>query len=112
MPTTSSESSKPSFHFSPTASAQTAPATTPSSSAQPGVRLAHAGVIATRAATAPEAAPTDVGLPSLSFSTSSQAQIEAAVAPIVLSVMSPALPSPFSHSAPTLKPNQPNHRML
>jgi hypothetical protein len=46
-----------------------------------GVTLAQAGVMATKPDTAPDAAPTEVGLPSLIFSMNSQPRIAAAVAP-------------------------------
>ena len=72
--------------------------------------------MATRPATAPEAAPTAVGLPSLIFSMTIQPMMAAAVAPSVLITMRPTDESsvPSSEnvpSAPALKPNQPNHRM-
>src|SRR6476620_2618505 len=95
IPTTSSESSKPHLYLS--------------SIAQIGVSAAHAGVIATRPATAPEAAPTEVGLPSLIFSTTSHASSAAAGAAIVLTMTSDAVLSAAS-SDPPLNPNQPNHR--
>ncbi len=62
------------------------------------------------------AAPTDVALPSLTFSMMSQPMIAAAVAPSVLTMMRPtdesSVPSsPNVPSAPALKPNQPNHRI-
>src|SRR5512138_2366394 len=79
-PTTSSESSKPSRYFRPTARAQTAPATRPSSVAAYGAMNAHAGVTATRPATAPEDAPTRVGLPLLIHSMVIQPSRAAAVA--------------------------------
>src|SRR5664279_3075254 len=107
-PMTSSESSYPSLYFNPTASAQTAPAIRPSRIEVSGVRNAHAGVMATRPATAPEAAPTLVGLPSLIFSTTIQAPSAAAVATWVFMNAMPA--RLFAASAdPALKPNQPNH---
>src|SRR5438270_10413077 len=62
-PTTSSESSKPNRYFRLTDRAQTAPATRPRITEAPGVMKPHAGVIATRPATAPEDAPTMVGRP-------------------------------------------------
>ena len=62
----------------PTASAQTAPAKMPSRIEVSGVRKAQAGVMATRPATAPEAAPTLVGRPSRILSTTSQAPNAAA----------------------------------
>ena len=70
---------------------------------------AQAGVMATRPATAPDAAPTEVGLPSRIFSTTSQASSAAAGAAMVLTKARAAMPSAAS-SEPALKPNQPNHR--
>ena len=68
---------------------------------------AHAGVMATRPATTPEAAPRLVACPSRIFSTSSHASTAAVVAPIVLRSAKPAVP--FAATAePALKPNQPN----
>src|SRR5690554_1683779 len=111
MPTTSRESSNLNLYFSSTARAHRAPATRPRRRARPGLRLAQAGVMATRPDTAPEAAPTDVALPSLSFSTTSQPSTAAAVAPRVLTMISPTPASPFANSAPALNPNQPNQRI-
>src|SRR5664279_1354102 len=107
-PTTSSESSYPSLYFSPTASSQTAPAIRPSRIEVSGVRNAQAGVIATRPATAPEAAPTLVGRPSRSFSTTSQAPMAAAVATWVFMNAMPAR-LPAVSAEPALNPNHPNH---
>src|SRR5215472_14476732 len=69
---------------------------------------AHAGVIATSPATAPEAIPRVVGLPSRNRSTSSQPPAAAAVAIWVLMNARAAVPSAAS-SEPALKPNHPNH---
>ena len=63
-PTTSSESSYPQRYFSPTASAQMTPAARPITSAPSGVTDPPLGVIATRPATMPEAAPRVVACPS------------------------------------------------
>ena len=64
--------------------------------------------MATRPATAPEAAPSVVAWPSRIFSTTIQASAAAAVATWVL--MNAAAASPLAPSAePALKPNQPNH---
>ncbi|CAB4816233.1 unannotated protein [freshwater metagenome] len=60
-PTTSSESSNPNLYFRPTASAQKIPAKRPITTAAHGATNAQAGVIATRPATAPDAAPNEVG---------------------------------------------------
>lgn len=59
-PTTSSESSYPSRYFRPTARAQSAPATAPTTIAPIGETEEHAGVMATSPATTPEAAPSEV----------------------------------------------------
>ena len=67
-----------------TASAQIEPASRPSRIADHGTMNAQAGVMATRPATAPDAAPTVVGWPSRIFSTSSQPRTPAAVATWVL----------------------------
>ena len=69
---------------------------------------AQAGVIATRPATAPEEAPTRVGLPFLIHSTMIQPSSAAAVATWVLTNAIAVMPSAVS-SEPALKPNQPNH---
>ena len=76
-------------------------------------------MIATRPATTPEAAPSEVPLPSRIFSTISQPSIAAQVASVVFSQTRPvsvvnwASMSPSSAETntiePTLKPNQPNH---
>ena len=68
----------------------------------------HAGVMATRPETAPEARPSVVEWPSRSFSTRIQEPAAAAVATCVFMKASPAMPSTAS-SEPALNPNQPNH---
>ena len=73
-----------------------------------GLTNAHAGVIATSPATAPEAAPTVVGLPSRICSTSSQPSTPAQVATVVVVNARPAMLS-AAPSEPALKPYQPNH---
>src|SRR5262245_11499130 len=73
-----------------------------------GAMKPQAGVIATRPATAPDEAPTRVGLPSRIHSTSSQPSSAAAVATWVLTNATAAVLSAVS-SEPALKPNQPNH---
>src|SRR5437899_2455272 len=62
-PTTSSESSRPNLYFRPTAHAQTMPATEPTTIAPTTFTEPQDGVIATRPATTPEAAPSEVALP-------------------------------------------------
>src|SRR5262245_25285685 len=68
----------------------------------------HAGVIATRPATAPEAAPSIVGVPRKIHSPNVHAITAAAVATNVL--MNTCAANAFdSRFEPTLKPNQPTH---
>src|SRR5215469_2378573 len=107
-PNTSSESSKPNLYLRPTAIAQTAPATRPTSTAAYGWMKPQHGVIATRPATAPDEAPTSVGLPSRSHSTMIQPSSAAAVATWVFTKATAVIPSVVT-SEPALKPNQPNH---
>src|SRR6058998_2190604 len=69
----------------------------------------EAGVIATSPATAPDAAPSTVGLPRLIHSVNIQPSA-AAAAPVLVAVNA-LTARPFASSAlPALKPNQPNHR--
>src|SRR5665811_1677364 len=86
-----------------------APTVMPSTMPQNGVRMLHAGVIATRPATAPDAAPIDVDLPSLNFSTTIQPMIPAAGAASVL-IQAMAEVVVTAAAEPALKPNQPNQR--
>src|SRR6266436_1679655 len=76
-------------------------------SAETGPTYPEAGVMATSPATAPEAAPSTVGLPRVSHSVNIQPSA-AAAAPVL--VARKALTArPFASSAlPALKPNQPN----
>src|SRR3954463_10345249 len=109
-PNTSSESSAPSIFFRPlTPQRHTKPAAKPITNA-PGIpTLPAAGVIATRPATAPEAAPSIDGLPLNIASPTIQASTAHAVARDVLMNARAALlflPS----AARALKPNQPVHR--
>ena len=97
------------MNFKPTDNAQRIPARAPIISAPLALTAAHAGVIATRPATTPDAAPRLVACPSRIFSTSSQASSAATVAPIVFSSASPAVPLDAT-ADPALKPNQPNQR--
>src|SRR3954451_5210507 len=69
-----------------------------------------AGVIATRPATMPEAAPRFVGCPSRIHSTTTQARPAAAAAKKVLRNACAAWPLEAS-ADPALTPNQPNHRI-
>src|SRR5512140_3643850 len=68
----------------------------------------QAGVIATRPATAPDAAPSIVGVPRCTHSAKDQASAAADVASSVLANTWPAKPL-ASRFEPTLKPNQPTH---
>src|SRR5258708_36001568 len=68
----------------------------------------EAGVMATSPATAPEAAPSTVGLPRAAHSVNIQPSA-AADAPVLVARKALAA-SPLASSAlPALKPNQPNH---
>ena len=77
--------------------------------ASPPTKPAH-GVIATRPATAPDAAPSVVACPLLTRSTMSQPSIAADAATNVLRNACAATPLAAS-ADPALNPNQPNHRM-
>src|SRR5688500_2492596 len=68
----------------------------------------HEGVIATRPATIPDAAPSEVALPSRMRSVSSHASMAAAVATVVVTKVEPAVPLE-AVAEPALKPYQPNH---
>src|SRR4051812_40655129 len=83
----------------------------PIATAPIGLTKPAAGVIATRPATAPDAAPRVVGLPNLSCSTSSQPRIAAAVATVVVVNATPATWL-APRAEPALKPYQPNHSRL
>ena len=87
---------------------QTRPATIPMARDPAGLTKPEAGVMATRPATAPDAAPRLVACPSRSFSTSSQPSIAAAVATWVFMNASAAWPL-AARAEPALNPNQPNH---
>ncbi|MCY1236559.1 hypothetical protein D9M72_492170 [compost metagenome] len=89
--------------------AQRAPAARPRPIAATGLMLAQDGVIATRPATTPEAAPREVGCPWRIFSVTSQLSMAAAGATSVLIQIRPACSAVVA--APPLKPNQPNQRM-
>src|SRR3974390_1630496 len=107
-PTTSSESSKPSLNFSPTASAHITPATAPTTRAPSTLTDEQDGVMATSPATIPDAAPSVVGFPSRMRSVSSQASMAVAVAIVVVMKVDPAEPLELV-ADPALTPNQPNH---
>src|SRR5687768_15548857 len=86
------------------------PAANPMISDDHGRTYPEAGVMATRPATAPVAAPTAVGLPFFAHSGMSQPKSAAPVAMCVLANARPAKPSAAS-ALPPLNPNQPNHRI-
>src|SRR5262245_35625780 len=102
-PTTSSASSKPNLNFSPVARQQTAPGPRRRMIEPTGVTQPQAGVIATRPATAPDAAPSVVGCPSRNFSVISQPIIAAAVAVLVV-VNATAAVSLAARADPALNP--------
>src|ERR1019366_234336 len=83
-------------------------AATPIPIGPPGSTKPDAGVIATRPATAPDAAPSTEGFPLAIHSANIQPRAAAAVA-ICVTVM--AMPArPFAATAePALNPNQPTH---
>src|ERR1700744_3600373 len=88
---------------------QITPAATPMTIDPPGSTKPEAGVIATRPATAPEAAPRTEGLPLVIHSANIQPSAAAAVAICVTDIAMPA--RPFEATAePALNPNQPTHR--
>src|SRR6185295_1977734 len=66
------------------------------------------GVIATRPATMPDAAPKEVGCPSRIFSTSNHASMAVPVATVVVTNVVAAIP-PELRAEPALNPYQPNH---
>ena len=108
-PNTSSASSAPSIFFRPvTPHKHRAPATAPITIAPLIPTNPHAGVMATRPATAPDAAPSMEGLPLRKFSNNNHDRVATAVATRVLTKASEAVPL-ASRLEPTLKPNQPTH---
>ena len=107
-PTTSNESSNPSLYFKPTASAHKMPAITPIARAPATFTDEHDGVMATKPATIPEAAPSEVACPSRIRSVSNQPSIAAAVATVVVTNVEPAKPLELV-AEPALNPYQPNH---
>ena len=73
-----------------------------------GVTEEQDGVMATRPATTPDAAPSDVAWPSRILSVASQPSAAAPVATMVVTQTSAAWPLAAS-AEPALNPNQPNH---
>src|SRR5204863_8069440 len=88
---------------------QSTPATRPMRIAAIGPTKPEAGVIATRPATAPLAAPSTVGLPRIVQSIIIHESAAAAVAVLVTTKALVARPSAAS-ALPALKPNQPTHK--
>src|SRR3990172_404229 len=74
-----------------------------------GVTKPEAGVIATSPATAPEAAPSTVGLPRIAHSENIQPRAAAAVA-VLVTTKALVARAPALMALPALKPNQPNQR--
>src|SRR5688572_19010585 len=108
-PKTSAESSTFNIRLRPeTPHRQTTPAMAPMKKAPGMPTLPAAGVMATRPATAPEAAPSMEGLPFRTHSASVHVSTAQAVARNVLMNASTA-ELPASSAEPALKPNQPNH---
>src|SRR5699024_7330322 len=107
-PTTSNESSKPNLYFRPTPRQARMPPINPNISDVNGFNAPAAGVMVTRPATSPEAAPSEVAALSRIASMSIQPNIAAAAAAVVLIHASPAKPS-AAKADPPLNPNQPNH---
>src|SRR6185295_19155505 len=87
---------------------QTTPPITPISKADIGATKPLAGVITTSPATAPEIAPSTVGLPVFSHSASIQPIVAVAAAKCVVQKAFTARPF-ASSSLPALNPNQPTH---
>src|SRR5258706_13038037 len=77
--------------------------------APPAVTKPEAGVIATRPATAPQAAPTTLTLPLWNQLARTQLIVAAAAAVFVTTSAFAARP-PAVRAEPALKPKQPNHR--
>src|SRR3954469_8428351 len=77
-------------------------------SAPPGVTKPDAGVMATRPATAPQAAPTTLTLRVLAYDTRTQV-VATAAAGMVVTGKARGARRPAVRGAPALNPNQPNH---
>ena len=108
-PKTSNESSAPNMRFRPfTPHKQMIPASNPMTTPPIGPTNPHAGVMATRPDTAPDAAPNIDGLPLLIHSPKVHAMVAAAVASNVF-MKANAAPPLASKFDPALKPNQPTH---
>src|SRR5213594_3396693 len=86
------------------------PATPPTAIASIGCTKPEAGVMATRPATAPEAAPITLGFPPSAQLANIQERAAAAAAVFVTTNALAAWPL-AAPALPALKPNQPNQRM-
>src|SRR5512135_2470630 len=86
------------------------PAPNPISTADAGPTNPDAGVIATRPATQPEAAPSAVGFPRKAHSTPTQ-ESAAAAAAICVTTNADVASAPEAMALPPLNPNQPNQRI-
>src|SRR5262252_3415976 len=73
-----------------------------------GPTYPEAGVMATRPATAPDAAPRTVGLPRVAHSATIQPSV-AAAAPVFVATKALAASPPELSALPALNPNQPTH---
>src|ERR671920_2336746 len=82
----------------------------PMASADIGVTNPAAGVMPTKPATAPEIAPSTVGLPVRTHSAATQPSVAAAAAKCVATNALVAR-LPADRALPALKPNQPTHNM-
>src|SRR5512135_1130280 len=85
------------------------PAPTPMMSADRGPTKPDAGVMATRPATQPDAAPKTVGLPRSSHSATIQ-ESAAADAAMCVATNAEVASAPDVIALPPLNPNHPNHR--
>ena len=110
MPTTSRLSSNPTRNLASIAKKQTTPAIAPNASECIEPTKPAAGVMATSAATTPEAMPMVDTRWCRAYSANAQPTMPAAAAMNVLTNACAAAPSAAS-AEPALNPNQPNHRM-
>src|SRR5882724_7752633 len=106
-PTTSSESSYPSFDLRWQALKQSAPPIPPMMMAARGPTKPQAGVMTTSPATAPEAVPSAVGFPRRNHSANIQPSAPGAAPELVARKAFAASPE-ASSALPALNPNQPN----
>src|SRR5208282_5783839 len=83
----------------------------PIHNAPPTFTKPEAGVMATKPAAAPEAAPTIVGLPVKIHSHTAQPMAAAAVA-VLVTTKALVARAPAETAEPALNPNQPNHKRL